>query len=57
MTEKTEKVPLTQSLRDLAKRIASAYKSEIVEPAEGAIREWLVEVSSDENPYTEDKVN
>ena len=35
---------------------ATAYKSEIVEPAEEAIRDWLVEVSRDENPYTEDKI-
>ena len=52
----SEKTPLTKSLKELAKKIATAYKSEIVEPAEEAIRDWLVEVSRDENPYTEDKI-
>lgn len=56
MTEKTKKIPLTKALKDLAKRVAHAYKSEIVEPAEEAIREWMTEISTDENPYTKDEL-
>jgi hypothetical protein len=52
----SEKVPLTKSLKELAKKVAAAYKSEIVAPAEEAIRDWMTEISQDENPYSEDKI-
>mgnify|MGYP001331786173 CR=1 FL=1 len=41
------KQPLTTSIRKLATKIAQAYKSEIIIPAEEAITEWLKEISED----------
>ena len=52
----SQKEPLSKNLKELAKRVASAYNSEIIAPAEEAIRSWLKEISQDENPYTEDKI-
>ena len=48
--------PLPKIFSKLAKKIAEAYKEEILEPAEVAIREWLEEISGDENSYSEDKI-
>lgn len=45
---KNKKQKLTTSIRKLATKIAQAYKSEIIEPAEEAIKEWLNEISSEE---------
>jgi hypothetical protein len=52
----SEKKPLPAAFSALVKKITKAYTDEILEPAETAIREWLEEVSSDENPYCEDKI-
>ena len=46
--------PLPSIFSKLAKKVAEAYKEEILEPAETAIREWLEEMASDENPYSRD---
>ena len=40
--------PLPQVFSRLAKKVASAYKQEIVVPAEEAIREWLKEISNEQ---------
>ena len=50
----SEKKPLPAAFSALVKKITKAYNDEIIEPAETAIREWLEEVSSDENPYNKD---
>jgi hypothetical protein len=52
-----DKQSLVTSVRKLATKIAHAYKSEIITPAEEAITEWLKEISNDYNSYiaAEDK--
>lgn len=40
--------PLPQNLSSLVTKIAAAYKTEILGPAEQAVREWLKEISKEE---------
>lgn len=51
----SDKKPLPKLLASLVKKIAKSHKDEIIDPAENAVREWFSEISSDENPYSEDK--
>jgi len=39
--------PLPQNLSSLVAKIAAAYKTEILAPAEQAVREWLKEISDE----------
>lgn len=47
-TEVKDDEPLPQNLSSLVAKIAAAYKTEILGPAEQAVREWLKELSDEE---------
>ena len=46
-TEVKDDEPLPQNLSSLVAKIAAAYKTEILGPAEKAVREWLKEISDE----------
>ena len=46
-TQVKDDEPLPQSFSSLVAKIASAYKTEILGPAEKAVREWLKELSDE----------